>query len=76
MEAVNMSFALVSYYLPATGHSAKKKKGKRVVVACLCSVVGLGRMKQMQKAPKQRYMEGKVKSAGFPLPHGILRIEF
>lgn len=26
MEAVNMSFALVSYYLPATGHSAKKKK--------------------------------------------------
>lgn len=24
-----MSFALVSYYLPAMGHSAKKKKGKK-----------------------------------------------
>lgn len=76
MEAVNVSFALVSYYLPATGHSTKRKRKKRVVVACLCGVVGLGRMEQMQKAPKQRYLEGKVKSAGFPLPRGILRIEF
>lgn len=29
MEAVNMSFALVSYYLPATGHSEKKKKKEK-----------------------------------------------
>lgn len=26
--AVNMSFALVSHYLPSTGHSAKKKREK------------------------------------------------
>lgn len=81
MEAVNMSFALVSYYLPATGHSGKKKKkGKNKKSVhwehCLCSVVGLARMKQVWKAPKQKDLEGKVKSAGFPLLHGILRIEF
>lgn len=40
------------------------------MVACSCSVVGLGRMKQVQKAPKQRYLEGRVKSAGFPCPMG------
>lgn len=74
-----MSFALVSYYLPATGHKRRKKKevsALRVVVACLCSVVGLGRTHLMQKAPKQRYLEEKVESAGFSLPHGILRVEF
>lgn len=57
-----MSFALVSYYLPATGHRREKKKkvcALRVVVACSCSVVDLGRRKEMWKAPKQRYLEGK-----------------
>lgn len=29
METVNMSFALVSYYLPVMGHSAKRKKERK-----------------------------------------------
>lgn len=79
-----MSFVLVSHYLRAMGHSAKKKKGGknpkvcagRMAAACLCSAIGLGRRKENVESSQAEVLAGKMKSAGFPLPHGILRIGY
>lgn len=62
--AVNMSFALVSHYLPSTGHSAKKKRGKKTnkqkkVHPRRWRFVCSGRRKQIWKVPKQGCFEGE-----------------